>query len=104
MRSTSKSAVAFSVLAAALLSIFAVAQMLGQAPAAKPKLYNTAKQKLLDGKQVFSFTQSTMRSRGLLRTRQALRLHVVRNAAQHAGVQGHRGDDRGVPARRGALP
>ena len=28
------------------------------APAAKPKLYNTAKQKLLDGKQVFSFTQS----------------------------------------------
>ena len=29
-----------------------------QPPAAKPKLYNTAKQKLLDGKQVFSFTQS----------------------------------------------
>jgi 4-hydroxy-2-oxoheptanedioate aldolase len=29
-----------------------------QAPAAKPKLYNTAKQKLLDGKQIFSFTQS----------------------------------------------
>jgi 2-keto-3-deoxy-L-rhamnonate aldolase RhmA len=26
---------------------------------AKPKLYNTAKQKLLEGKQVFSFTQST---------------------------------------------
>src|SRR6202161_3766361 len=26
---------------------------------ASPKLYNTAKQKLLDGKQVFSFTQST---------------------------------------------
>jgi 4-hydroxy-2-oxoheptanedioate aldolase len=32
-----------------------------QAPAAKPvKLYNTAKQKLLDGKQIFSFTQSKM--------------------------------------------
>ena len=28
--------------------------------AAKPKLYNTVKQKLLDGKQVFSFTQSKM--------------------------------------------
>ena len=28
--------------------------------AAKAKLYNTAKQKLLDGKQVFSFTQSKM--------------------------------------------
>ncbi|MEO8598178.1 MAG: aldolase/citrate lyase family protein [Candidatus Solibacter sp.] len=27
--------------------------------AEKPKLYNTAKQKLLEGKQVFSFTQST---------------------------------------------
>ena len=31
-----------------------------QAPAAKPAFYNTAKQKLLDGKQVFSFTQSKM--------------------------------------------
>jgi 4-hydroxy-2-oxoheptanedioate aldolase len=29
-------------------------------PAAKPVLYNTAKQKLLDGKQIFSFTQSKM--------------------------------------------
>jgi 2-keto-3-deoxy-L-rhamnonate aldolase RhmA len=29
-----------------------------QPQGAKPKLYNTAKQKLLDGKQVFSFTQS----------------------------------------------
>jgi 2-keto-3-deoxy-L-rhamnonate aldolase RhmA len=29
------------------------------AAAARPRLYNTAKQKLLDGKQVFSFTQST---------------------------------------------
>jgi 4-hydroxy-2-oxoheptanedioate aldolase len=37
------------------------AQDSGQgAAAAKPKLYNTAKQKLLEGKQVFSFTQSTM--------------------------------------------
>jgi 2-keto-3-deoxy-L-rhamnonate aldolase RhmA len=33
------------------------AQAQGQG-AAKPKLYNTAKQKLLDGKQIFSFTQS----------------------------------------------
>ena len=44
-----------SILAAALGA--AVAQQPGQ-PAAKPKLYNTTKQKLLDGKQVFSFTQS----------------------------------------------
>ena len=39
--------------ALALFSICAPAQ-----PAAQPKLYNTAKQKLLEGKQVFSFTQS----------------------------------------------
>jgi 2-keto-3-deoxy-L-rhamnonate aldolase RhmA len=37
-----------------LCGAFAIAQ------SAKPPLYNTAKQKLLDGKQVFSFTQSTM--------------------------------------------
>ncbi len=46
------------LLGIALLGLSQVAQ--GQAPgqgAAKPKLYNTAKQKLLDGKQVFSFTQ-----------------------------------------------
>jgi len=43
----------------ALLGLSRVAQ--GQAQgqgAAKPKLYNTAKQKMLEGKQVFSFTQS----------------------------------------------
>jgi 2-keto-3-deoxy-L-rhamnonate aldolase RhmA len=48
-------------LAVALLSVLAAAQQQGQGQsAAKPKLYNTAKQKLLDGKQIFSFTQSTM--------------------------------------------
>ena len=39
---------------AAALGTPALAQQAG----AKPKLYNTAKQKLLDGKQIFSFTQS----------------------------------------------
>src|SRR3954452_9851557 len=39
----------------AVCSILAVAVLAGQQ---QPKLYNTAKQKLLDGKQVFSFTQS----------------------------------------------
>jgi 2-keto-3-deoxy-L-rhamnonate aldolase RhmA len=43
-----------SILAVALLGTSAFAQQ----TAAKPKLYNTAKQKLLEGKQVFSFTQS----------------------------------------------
>jgi 2-keto-3-deoxy-L-rhamnonate aldolase RhmA len=41
------------VLSAALLGALALAQQPAKAP-----LYNTAKQKLLDGKQVFSFTQS----------------------------------------------
>jgi len=45
------------LLAAVLLALPVVAQPPSQPPA-KPKLYNTAKQKLLEGKQVFSFTQS----------------------------------------------
>ena len=45
----------------ALLGVSAVAQGQGQGQsAAKAKLYNTARQKLLDGKQIFSFTQSRM--------------------------------------------
>ena len=41
----------------------------GAAPAgAKPKLYNTAKQKLLDGKQVFSFTQNKFDPAGYCET------------------------------------
>ncbi|MDQ2899984.1 MAG: aldolase/citrate lyase family protein [Acidobacteriota bacterium] len=42
-------------IAALLLGLAAMAQQAGH-----PKLYNTAKQKLLDGKQVFSFTQSKL--------------------------------------------
>src|SRR5690242_10918992 len=38
--------------------LFAFATALAQQNATKPPLYNTAKQKLLDGKQVFSYTQS----------------------------------------------
>jgi 2-keto-3-deoxy-L-rhamnonate aldolase RhmA len=41
-----------------LAAMVASGQQAGQ-DSAKPKLYNTAKQKLLEGKQVFSFTQST---------------------------------------------
>jgi 2-keto-3-deoxy-L-rhamnonate aldolase RhmA len=50
-----------SFAAIALLSMPAAAQGQG---AAKPKLYNTAKQKLLEGKQVFSHTQSTFDIKG----------------------------------------
>lgn len=49
-----------SLLAVALLCGMAAAQQ-GQGQAtAQPKLYNTVKQKLLEGKQVFSFTQTKM--------------------------------------------
>jgi 2-keto-3-deoxy-L-rhamnonate aldolase RhmA len=51
------STIGYSFLAVALLSAPASAQQQGKS-ATKPKLYNTAKQKLLDGKQVFSFTQT----------------------------------------------
>jgi 4-hydroxy-2-oxoheptanedioate aldolase len=46
-------------LAVVLLSVLAQQQGQGQ-DATKPKLYNTARQKLLEGKQIFSFTQSKM--------------------------------------------
>ena len=46
--------------AAALLCLPALTQQAAPGKkAAKPPLYNTAKQKLLEGKQVFSYTQST---------------------------------------------
>src|SRR6266568_4234004 len=54
----SPSIIAFSFLAVALPGATAQSQQQGQV--ATPKLYNTAKQKLLEGKQVFSFTQSRM--------------------------------------------
>ena len=46
------------LLGLALAGLTQVARVQGQGQsAASPKLYNTAKQKLLDGKQIFSFTQ-----------------------------------------------
>ena len=51
---TRKVLLTFSVMA--LFGMLASAQLQGQ-DTAKPPLYNTAKQKLLEGKQVFSFTQ-----------------------------------------------
>src|SRR6478672_11461686 len=49
----------FALTAAALLCLTAAAQQTAPGRGtAKPALYNTAKQKLLDGKQVFSYTQS----------------------------------------------
>jgi len=45
------------MVSASVLSVAALAQQPAKAPE-KPKLYNTAKQKILEGKQIFSFTQS----------------------------------------------
>jgi 2-keto-3-deoxy-L-rhamnonate aldolase RhmA len=60
MRSTSKRMLVCSFLAVAILGLLAAVRLPGQAQNQQPKLYNTAKQKLLEGKQVFSFTQSRM--------------------------------------------
>jgi len=46
-----------AVLCAMVVLVWFGKEMTAQ-PKTKPKLYNTAKQKLLDGKQIFSFTQS----------------------------------------------
>ena len=61
MTSSIKKPIVYTSLAVSLLILAGGVRSWAQqgAPAAKPKLYNTAKQKLLDGKQVFSFTQST---------------------------------------------
>ena len=49
----------YSISFIALICGFAIAQQSPTTPSAgKPKLYNSAKQKLMDGKQIFSFTQS----------------------------------------------
>src|ERR1022692_2450759 len=52
-----------SFAAVAVISTLAIAQegsvLKNEMKNAKLPLYNTAKQKLLDGKQIFSFTQST---------------------------------------------
>ena len=53
-----------SLVAVTLASIPAAAQNAPAGTGAKPKLWNTAKQKLLEGKQVFSFTQSTLDIKG----------------------------------------
>lgn len=56
MASIKCSPIAAALGALALLTVAAGGQ--SSQSTAKPKLYNTTKQKLLDGKQVFSFTQS----------------------------------------------
>jgi 2-keto-3-deoxy-L-rhamnonate aldolase RhmA len=57
----SKKVLLCALLAVVVICAPAVLRLRGQnAASAKPKLYNTAKQKLLDGKQVFSFTQSRL--------------------------------------------
>jgi 4-hydroxy-2-oxoheptanedioate aldolase len=59
MKSFQKKLVICTFMAAAFVLIFGTGRLRGQnATGMKPKLYNTAKQKLLDGHQIFSFTQS----------------------------------------------
>jgi hypothetical protein len=55
---------ALGILTCAILGTSGSAQ---QQTAGAAKLYNTAKQKLLEGKQVFSFTQSRFDVAGVLK-------------------------------------
>ena len=64
MRCSSKKRIVSSLMAVALAGVLAAQQPVqGQEPM-KPKLYNTAKQKIREGKQVFSFTQAKFDNAG----------------------------------------
>ena len=68
-----------SLLSAALLVVPALAQS-----TTKPPLYNTTRQKLLEGKQVFSFTQSKNDPQAYCET--AKHYDYTWFEMQHAGV------------------
>ena len=101
MRSSSKIRVVCSLSAVALLSVR------GGGATAGPGAGRRETPAVQYGQAEASGPQTDLQLHGiqvgcrrLLREGQALRLHLVRHAAQHAGVQRHRADDRGVPARR----
>ena len=63
-------------------------------PATPRPFYNKAKELLFQDKQITSYTISTYNPESLLRGRQTLRLHLVRDAAQHDVVRRGAPDDR----------
>ena len=64
---------------------------------AQRPLYNQAKEKLLQDKQVTSVTISTFNPEQYCESQKALGLHLVRDAAQHAVVQRSAEDDCRLP-------
>jgi hypothetical protein len=66
-------------------------------PGYKRPFYSRAKEMLFSGKQVTSFTISRNDPAQLLRGQEALRLRLVRNAAQHHVVERRGADDRCMP-------
>ena len=62
--------------------------------------YNRAKELLLQDKQITSYTMSSYNPELYCEVRQALRLHLVRDAAQHDVVGRGAADDAGLPRRR----
>ena len=69
-------------------------------PATPRPFYNKAKELLFQDKQITSYTISTLQRGFLLRGRQTLRLHLVRNAAQHDVVRRSAPDDPRVSGRQ----
>ena len=67
-------------------------------PATPRPLYNRAKERLLQDKPDHQLHDLELRPRVVLRGRQALRLHLVRDAAQHDVVRRGPAHAAGVPA------
>ena len=63
-------------------------------PNVQRPLYNQAKEKLLQDKQVTSVSIGNVQSGAVLRSAKALGLHLVRDAAQHPHIQRGAADDR----------
>ena len=73
-------------------------------PATPRPFYNKAKELLFQDKQITSYTISTYNPDLYCEVAQALRLHLVRDAAQHDVVRRGAPDAAGVPGRDGAAP
>ena len=73
-------------------------------PATPRPFYNKAKELLFQDKQITSYTISTYNPELYCEVAQALRLHLVRDAAQHDVVRRGAADDARVPGRDGAAP
>jgi hypothetical protein len=81
-----------------LLNLPGLADQGSSIPRPAAKLYTTAKQKLLDDKQIYCYTITKPDTD--LYCQVALRFRLVENAAQHVDLGRFRENDRRLPGRR----